>query len=225
MTGRQKIYTSADVARWRALYEQAFTLEEIGQRFGVSVGTISLRLRAVGVLMRDGRKPSKSASVRFERKWTPEPNTGCWLWLGGTQKAGYGFFKYAGEVTAHRSAWRLYRGDIPYGLHVLHRCDVRQCVNPEHLFLGTQSDNMKDMAAKGRAQRFNSFKTHCPQGHPYDSENTHWLPKGGRRCRACARVKAALFRQEHIERYRAYDKAKYWEKKGRKDGQSNRDSE
>lgn len=126
---------------------------------GASVATVWARLREDGVKIRDGRKPSKPVLVRFERKWTPEPNTGCWLWLHGTQKFGYGFFKHAGEVNAHRVAWLLYRGQIPPKMHVLHHCDVPQCVNPEHLFLGTQADNMKDCARKGRANSRRKMKS------------------------------------------------------------------
>jgi hypothetical protein len=92
------------------------------------------------------------ALARFEAKFIPEPNSGCWLWTGGTSGYGYGHFSLPvrGCRTAHRAAWTLYRGQIPAGLHVLHKCDVRCCVNPSHLFLGTHSDNMRDMVRKGR---------------------------------------------------------------------------
>jgi hypothetical protein len=88
---------------------------------------------------------------RFEEYVSVEPMTGCWLWLGHTLQTGYGSCWFMGKFhNAHRIAWILYRGKIPYGINVLHTCDTRSCVNPHHLFLGTQSDNMKDCVRKGR---------------------------------------------------------------------------
>lgn len=78
----------------------------------------------------------------------------CWLWIGCTDGTGRGTIKYEGrQVGAHRISWKLHRGLIPDGLCVLHRCDVPTCVNPEHLFLGTQAENMMDMKQKGRQAR------------------------------------------------------------------------
>lgn len=74
-------------------------------------------------------------------------STGCWYWLGFKNKLGYGVFQ---QDRAHRAAYKLFFGEIPEGLHILHKCDVRSCVNPEHLFMGTHSDNMRDCASKGR---------------------------------------------------------------------------
>src|SRR3990167_3892348 len=91
----------------------------------------------------------------FEDSYMPEPNTGCWLWTGATRYDGYGTRPWRGKTSAqaHRIAWEVFRGPIPDGLQVLHRCDVRCCVNPDHLFLGTQLDNMRDMIQKGRKGR------------------------------------------------------------------------
>lgn len=78
---------------------------------------------------------------------------GCLLWLGAANKAGYGLTPSArlrGEKLIHRFFWRLQKGPIPLGLHVLHSCDVRRCCNIEHLFLGTQKDNNDDMVRKQR---------------------------------------------------------------------------
>jgi len=95
--------------------------------------------------------------IRFERKVSPEPNTGCWIWDGAIGGDGYGRFAMGPRrmvhryQRAHRAAWLLYRGAIPGGLYVLHGCDNRWCVNPDHLRLGTQSENIMEMHRKGRA--------------------------------------------------------------------------
>jgi hypothetical protein len=76
----------------------------------------------------------------------------CWLWIG-KQYGGYGRLGFGrGRIfRAHRLAWLLFKGEIPEGLIVCHKCDVTRCVNPEHLFLGTNKDNTADMFEKGRA--------------------------------------------------------------------------
>jgi hypothetical protein len=89
---------------------------------------------------------------RFESKYSPEPNTGCWLWMGSVMNSGYGRFCVGyHDSSAHRHSYEIFVGEIPEGMSVLHRCDTKLCVNPRHLFLGTQDTNMKDMASKGRS--------------------------------------------------------------------------
>lgn len=84
----------------------------------------------------------------------PEPNSGCWLWDAGVGKSGYGVFKKDGRsISAHRFSYEEFVGPIPDEMHVLHKCDVRTCVNPDHLFVGTHDDNMKDSSRKGRKPR------------------------------------------------------------------------
>ena len=88
---------------------------------------------------------------RFEEKYIPEPNSGCWLWTAAVDSGGYGTFWINGTtVGAHRSSWILLVGEIPEGMHVLHRCDTRCCVNPSHLWLGSNKDNVDDRERKGR---------------------------------------------------------------------------
>ena len=90
--------------------------------------------------------------ARFDKFWTPEPNSGCWIWIGAraTDK-GYGKFHINGSpMLAHRASWTLYRGDVPPRMCVLHKCDIPACVNPDHLFIGSLSDNTRDSMKKGR---------------------------------------------------------------------------
>lgn len=134
----------------------------------------------------------KAIEERFFNRVSPEPNSGCWLWDGAVAAGNKGthfygrFWNGSRLVAAHRQAWSLLIGPIPAGSHVLHKCDIPQCVNPDHLFLGSHADNMADMTAKGKSHR---GKTHCKRGHPFDEQNTRWVQKQGyigRQCRTCA---------------------------------------
>lgn len=104
---------------------------------------------------------SFNAKERFEGKVERVTESGCWIWLGGVTGSGYGALGVDNKVkSTHRVSWNLYHGEIPEGLCVLHTCDTKLCVNPSHLFLGTNKDNTADMLKKGRgpslAQRAHS---------------------------------------------------------------------
>jgi len=146
-------------------------------------------------------RSKKTVLERFNEKvFVPfgSPVDNCHIWMAAKKKKeGYGKLNNGIDtnwILAHRVSYELFVGPIPAGLHVLHACDTPACVNPAHLFLGTQADNMRDMKAKGRSKagQYNAAKTHCPQGHEYTPENTLPLKPGqGRKCRACAYKKKA----------------------------------
>ena len=117
--------------------------------------------------------PYRPLQERFNEKYIPEPMSGCWLWTGALRPAGrnhqvnYGMMllpRSRKGRSAHRISWELHCGGVPEGMNVLHKCDVPLCVNPDHLFLGTHSENMKDCVAKGRKN--------APSGA------NHWRHKG-----------------------------------------------
>lgn len=94
----------------------------------------------------------EALQYRFDGQWRYDILSGCLVWQApGRMRGGYGVFSIDGKNTsAHRAAWLLFRGPIPKGWQVCHACDNRLCVNLEHLWLGTATDNMRDMVEKGR---------------------------------------------------------------------------
>lgn len=131
-----------------------------------------------------------------ERFWARvKKSDGCWEWTGGVDTPGYGMLRIPGPRTSHkkvrasRYSWELHNGPIPEGMCILHKCDNPACVNPDHLWIGTQSENMLDMHSKKR--QLMSRKNTCKNGHPLEGENlfsygpdNRW--RGCRKCRSNA---------------------------------------
>lgn len=131
----------------------------------------------------------------IERRVSPEPNTGCWLWLGPTNHRGYGKIGktsiFRRDMQAHRGAYMAFVGLIPTGLEIDHKCNCRSCVNPDHLQPVTRQVNAKLIQSRDRRA--------CRKGHAYTPENTYWDTKRGWRqcniCRDAAQAKAASRRK------------------------------
>ena len=137
--------------------------------------------------IRNGRDWSLTLS---DSRIQPEPNSGCWLWVGPLDRKGYGAAKIDGQSTgAYRAVWRTLVGPIPDGMYLDHTCMVRSCVNPDHLRIVTPRisalENSNSIAAQCAA------KTHCAQGHALDGDNLGRDCNGHRCCVQCRRNRNA----------------------------------
>ena len=126
---------------------------------------------------------------RIARRIAPPNEDGCMIWMGSKSAKGYGTVAWKGENRrVHRVVWTILVGPIPDGMtidHVAERgCKSKACANIEHMELVTSEVNTSRSAGnKGRGSHERA-KTHCPQGHPYDDENTYWY-RGQRQCKIC----------------------------------------
>ena len=138
-------------------------------------------------------RPIKNLKEHIESRIVKD-SYGCHLWSGWLTPSGYGCISIVGKAKrVHRVYWQLLNGPIPEGLCICHHCDVRNCINPKHLFLGTYADNRKDCVKKGRhyKARERELRIVCKRGHPYNKKNTLYSIENGikrSRCRECGRA-------------------------------------
>lgn len=135
---------------------------------------------------------------RFIARSMPEPNSGCWLWMGALTSDGYGrVLVGTRKIAAHRVAYEALVGPIPFGMTLDHRCRVRCCINPAHLEPVTNKINV--LRGTGPTAK-HARATHCAKGHPFEGDNL-FISQNARRCRTCRRAmnKRWLMRQSLAE--------------------------
>jgi hypothetical protein len=127
-----------------------------------------------------------------ERFWSKViiADNGCWIWKGAKNKAGYGRFEFSGRNRyAFHLAYETLVGQIPIGFEPDHLCRNYGCVNPNHLELVTHKVNCQRGNVGIASGALLKARTHCPQGHPFDVQNTYINPNGSRHCRACDKLR------------------------------------
>lgn len=131
----------------------------------------------------------------------------CWIWDAALNSRGYGSFTYERKrLSAHKFSYMYFVGDIPKGLIVCHDCDVPECVNPKHLWLGTPKDNSRDMISKKRGawqkevkHKQHEIRTHCKRGHEFSVVGYRYGTKrDGRKyrtCKECQKIQQKNYRK------------------------------
>jgi hypothetical protein len=129
-----------------------------------------------------------SVKERIEGHSIKIPFSGCWIWDSTIDKGGYARITVNGKtVSAHRTAYKEFIGEIPTGLEIDHLCKITFCVNPFHLEPVTHAVNVNRSNAATTNRYLASIRTHCRRGHEYSEENTYFYKSGYKQCRSCNR--------------------------------------
>lgn len=151
-------------------------------------------------LTKGARRPHENQEEKFWRQVSKEGPTliadsPCWMWIGYRDMNGYGKMRFFGpDLKSHRISWMIHFGIISGGHCVCHRCDNPSCVNPDHLWLGTNVENTADKVAKGRQAKGTRITenrrhlTHCKRGHELSGDNIRRGSTGARCCLVCERL-------------------------------------
>lgn len=133
----------------------------------------------------------KGVGDTFDKYWTPEPNSGCWLWFGACHAGGYGQYRRQGRAwMAHRISYERAKGEIPAGMDLDHLCRNPSCINPDHLEPVTRRENVMRGVKFGTYGKRMRRVTHCIRGHEFTEQNTYRTREGYRTCRECHNMHA-----------------------------------